>query len=261
MNTSFTELRRASLAVAWRHLYKWVSIPANFMPTVLFPMFFFISFAGGLSSIDKIPGFNYEPGYTAFQYVFIVIQASAFGGLATGFSIAGDFESGFIHRLMLSTTSRLAILIGYIISTAVRAIVIIGLVTVVALASGMPVLGSPTDLLKLFSLAALLNIGGTCWGAGVMFRGRSAQFAPAMQVPFFIAIFLAPVYVPLAFLTGWVAAVATYNPITLLLETGRDLFAGQAPPHLLGAYAAALTMFAVLLTWGIRGLHKAERAG
>jgi ABC-2 type transport system permease protein len=139
--------------------------------------------------------------------------------------------------------------------------VIIGLVTVVALASGMKVLGSPADLLMLYSLAAILNFAGTCWGAGVMFRGRSAQFAPAMQVPFFIAIFLAPVYVPLAFLTGWVATVAQYNPITLLLETGRDLFAGATPPHLAGAYATAVALLVILVTWGVRGLHKAERAG
>ncbi len=58
------------------------------------------------------PGFDFPSGYTAFQFVFVLLQASAFGGVFTGFSIARDFESGFGRRLMLAAPNRLAILAG-----------------------------------------------------------------------------------------------------------------------------------------------------
>ena len=44
------------------------------------PIFFFTAFAGGLSAVDSAPGFDYPAGYTAFEYGFVLLQASAFSG-------------------------------------------------------------------------------------------------------------------------------------------------------------------------------------
>ena len=53
-------------------------------PSLIFPLFFFVAFAGGLSSVGDVPGFDFPSGYTAFQFVFVLLQASAFGGVFTG---------------------------------------------------------------------------------------------------------------------------------------------------------------------------------
>ena len=50
-----------------------------------------------------------------------------------------------------------------------------------------------------------------------------------MQTPIFLILFLAPVYVPLDLLTGWVHAVADVNPVTAMVEAGRDLISGRGP--------------------------------
>ena len=68
------------------------------VPRSLFPLFFFTAFAGGLSTLGKAPGFHYHGGYTAFQFAFVMIQASAFGGVFTGFGMAADFEYGFAQQ-------------------------------------------------------------------------------------------------------------------------------------------------------------------
>ena len=39
-------------------------------------------------------------------------------------------------------------------------------------------------------------------------RLRTMQAGPAMQMPVFLVLFLAPVYVPLDLLSGWLHAVA-----------------------------------------------------
>ena len=72
------------------------------LPSLIFPLFFFTAFAGGLSNVGNVPGFDFPSGYTAFQFVFVLLQAAAFGGVFTGFGIAADFENGFARRLLLA---------------------------------------------------------------------------------------------------------------------------------------------------------------
>jgi len=73
-------------------------------------------------------------------------------------------------------------------------------------------------------------------------------------------MFLAPVYVPLPLLTGWIHDVARYNPITKALEAGRGLLAGT-PVEVGIAFAALAAAAAVLSVFARRGLASAERAG
>ena len=67
-----------------------------------------------------MPGFDYPRGYTAFQFVFVLLQSAAFGGVFTGFGIARDFESGFARRLLLAAPHRSGIVLGYAIAALVR---------------------------------------------------------------------------------------------------------------------------------------------
>jgi ABC-2 type transport system permease protein len=86
------------------------------------------------------------------------------------------------------------------------------------------------------------------------------QAGPIMQFPVFIALFLAPVYVPLGLLHGWVHEVARYNPLTRLVQAGRSLLAG-APTEVGAAYLVAATLIALFGLWAVRGLRSAEAAG
>jgi len=252
--------RSVAGAVAWRNLHNFFTNPALLGPAVLFPLFFFTAFAGGLSRVSSAPGFDFPSGYTAFQYVFVLLQASAFGGVFTGFSVARDFESGFGRRMMLAAPNRLGILGGYAISALVRAVFVWVLLTTIALAAGMDVGGAGVDLVGLYALAALANFAALMWAAGVALRFRSIQAGPLMQTPIFTILFLAPVYVPLDLLGGWVNAVAGVNPVTAMVEAGRDLISGGDPSALL-AFGAAGGLAVLASSWAVRGLRRAEAAG
>ena len=132
----------AARAVAWRNLHNWFTNPAMIVPSLLFPLFFFTAFAGGLSRVDSVPGFDYEAGYTTFVYGFVLLQAATFGGIFTGFSVARDFESGFARRLMLGATNRGGIVAGYWLAALVRAVFTITVITLVALVVGLEVHGN-----------------------------------------------------------------------------------------------------------------------
>ena len=95
--------------VAWRTLHNVFTNPSLLIPSLVFPLFFFVAFAGGLSQVDNVPGFEFPLGYTAFQFVFVLLQSAAFGGVFTGFGIARDFETGFARRLLLAAPNRTGI--------------------------------------------------------------------------------------------------------------------------------------------------------
>lgn len=249
-----------AVAVWRRQITVFVKNPMFLLPALIFPLFFFTAFSGALSGISQVPGFDYEPGYTAFQFAFVMMQASAFGGIFTGFSIAADFEYGFARRLMLAAPDRRAIILGYVMTALTRAAMVWVMLTIVALVVGVRFHGSWLEVAGMYALAACLNLAAVLFATGVATRLRTMQAGPAMQMPVFLLLFLAPVYVPFDLLEGWIKTAAQFNPITLILELNRDLLAGTDPLHVLGWVAVAL-MAAVFSVWALTGMRSAEKAG
>ena len=91
-------------------------------------------------------------------------------------------------------------------------------------------------------------------------RLRTVQAGPVMQLPVFLALFFAPVYVPLSLLEGWLHGVASVNPTTFLLEGGRSLISGSSE-HVSAGFLVAIGLAIALSVWSWRGLKSAERAG
>jgi len=246
--------------VAWRVLKNVFTNPSILLPSMAFPLFFFTAFAGGLSQVSRVPGFDFEPGYTAFQFCFVLVQSAAFGGVFTGFGIARDFESGFARRLLLAAPNRTGIVLGYALAASVRWAVTATVLTVVALAVGMNVFGGAVDVFGMYALALLINVAGIMWACGVAMRFRTMQAGPVMQMPVFLTLFFAPVYVPLDLLTGWIEVLATLNPLTYVLEAVRGMLA-DAQVHVALAFGLSLGLLAGFGAWALRGLRKAEAAG
>ncbi|MDP9344334.1 MAG: ABC transporter permease [Actinomycetota bacterium] len=245
-------------AVLRRNLIHAFTNPALLVPSIVFPLVFLTANAGGLSNVANVPGFDWPSGYTAFQFVFVFLQAAAFGGVFTGFAVAADFETGFGRRLLLAAPRRGGIVAGYVFAAMVRYAVTGVVVTIAALVAGMQVDGSAPELLAMVSLGLLVNMTATLWGAGLALRIQSLQAGPLMQIPVFLILFLTPVFVPRDLLTGWIHAVASYNPLTALVEASRGFLSGR-PEKVALAYVAGLAMVAAFTLWAMRGLRRAER--
>jgi len=258
--TALARTRSVAGAVAWRGIHNAFTNPAFLLPSVLFPLFFFIAFAGGLSGVQNAPNFEFKSGYTSFQFAFVSMQAAAFGGVFTGFAIAADFEFGFARRLLLAAPNRGGIVIGYMISAIVRAAFVISVVFIAGLISGMRIDGSVGDLLALLVMALCVSAVATLWATGIAMRLRTMQAAPLMQMPIFILLFLAPVYVPLDLIVGWVHEVAKFNPATAFITAARGFVSGE-PTKVAVAAACIVGLGALAALWARGGLRSAERAG
>lgn len=248
-----------AMALAYRQMTVLLKNPSLFVPPMLFPLMSFAAFGGGLSRLRHIPGFQFNGGYTSFVFVFVLLQSAAFGGVFMGFSVARDFERGFARRLLLAAPHRSGIVWGYALAALMRWSMVAVALTIVALLTGMQIGGNGVDIFGLYVLAIMINLLGVLWASGIAMRFRSVQSGPLMQTPMFMLLFLAPVYVPLPLLSGWIHAVASVNPVTAFLQTGRGFISGDRV-HSMFAFALALAMIGGLALWALLGLRRAERA-
>ncbi|HEV3055336.1 MAG TPA: ABC transporter permease, partial [Solirubrobacteraceae bacterium] len=155
---------------------------------------------------------------------------------------------------------RSGIIAGYALGALLRWALTGTVVTVAALIAGMNVYGNGVQLVGLIGLGVVLNMVAALWACGVAMFLRTEQAGALIQMPVFVLLFLAPVYVPITLLTGWIHAVANVNPVTAVLEAGRGLLAGS--PIKVGiAFAALAAGVAVMTLFSRRGLASAERAG
>ena len=255
-----TRFLSVARGVAWRSIHNTIVSPAILVPSIIFPLFFLVAFAGGLSRISDVPNFHYDPGYTSFQFVFVFLQSAAFGGVFTGFAVARDFDSGFARRLLLAAPRRSGIIAGYTIGALLRWAITGTVVTIAGLIAGMNIGGDGVQLVGLLILGIGMNFVAALWGVGLAMFTRTEQAGALIQMPVFLLLFLAPVFVPINLLTSWIHDVANINPVTAVLEAGRGLFAGS-PVKVALAFAVLAGGSALMAAFARRGLASAERAG
>ena len=189
---------------------------------------------------------------------FAILQGSAFAGFGTGFSTVTDIQSGFYDRLLLAPGSRVAILVGPILSGLVRCTVTLAVVLGVrpragrrpagwcssgSCASGSPAMGVATI--------------ATGWALGLVFRVPNQRAGPILQLGIFCTTFLSTGNVPLAAQTGWVEHVARVNPLTNILALARQAFLGDVTWSTTWPGLVAIAgSIAVLWTFAARGLRR-----
>jgi ABC-2 type transport system permease protein len=248
-----------ALGMARRGTKAWITSPAFVAITLFFPLIFLAALAGGLGPLYRVPGFEYPSGYSTFVFGFVVLQAAAFGGIFTGYSVARDFDLGVASRLLLAAGRRWELILGYVLVAVVRSAIAAAIVTGVALAAGMRVVLSPAGAGAIIALVVCLAAVSTLWACGVALRTRSMRAGPLMHTPILLVMFLSPVYVPAALLNGWLASVAGANPFSKVVESSRSILDGGNPDLLL-TFGWLLAATVLLGIWALLGLRQAEEA-
>jgi ABC-type multidrug transport system permease subunit len=245
-----------AFGVARRHVVRLLGAPALLLPSLMVPLLIFAAFAGGASGVSKTPGFDYY-NYNSFQFVYVLLMSAGLTGSGTGLAAAQDFESGFARRMMLSVSQRPALIAGYVLAGVLTELFIAAVLTGVALAAGMTIRGGVVDVIGVYAIAILFTAAATLYGTGLAMRVRSVQVGPAMNLPIFLPLFLAPTYAPRQLLTNWLHHIANFNPITALLECGRGFLAGRSVSVAV-AFGILAGLFVLTSMYAVTGLHKAE---
>ena len=218
-----TALRTQVAELARRSTLRTMRQPGQVVPALIFPLFLLAVNSGGLKSATRIPGFP-TTSYLAFALAIPFIQGALFSVLNAGTDLARDIETGFLNRLALTPLGGAALLGGLLAGTlllgAIQAItyLVVGLVAGSGFAAGA--LGLPV----LFALSALVTFGFGAIGLFAALRTGSGEAVQGLFPVFFVTLFLSSMALPRNLIqTDWFREVATYNPVSYLIEGFRSL--------------------------------------
>ncbi len=244
-------------ALARRSMLKTLRQPFQLFPIVFFPAVLLSINASGLRAATRLPGFPTH-SYITFAIAVAFVQGAMISLINIGTNLAEDIESGFFDRLALTPLRRVSLIGGLLVGVAVlgalQSIIYIGLGFALGahLAAGV---GGALVVVVLGSLAATAL--GT-YGCVAALRTGSGEVVQGLFPLFFVFIFLSSSSLPRPLLrVGWYHAVATWNPISYVIEGIRSLFVvGWDGPALERGFAVTFGLMLVGLLgvlWALRG--------
>lgn len=197
--------------------------PEVVVPALLFPLLLFALQAAGLNPASDIPGFPAD-SYFAFLLAFPLVQGTLFAAVSAGTDLARDIETGFLDRLVLTPMRPAALLVGLLTGVCIlgflQAVVFVfaGIMFGVDIKSGF--LG--VLVIVVFNILIALGFGGI--GAIVALRTGSGESVQGIFPLLLVSFFVSSVFLPRDLIeTEWFRTVATYNPISYLVEGVRSL--------------------------------------
>ena len=223
-------------AVAERALRSVTRDPEVTIPALIIPVFFYIMTVGALQDLaEGIPGLDYR----AFQLPVAVLFAVT--GVSRAVTVVTDIQSGYFDRLAITPVNRLALLLGLMVADF--ALVVALTVPVIGMGYGAGVrfeTGVPGILLFML-LAGVWGLIFTGFPYAIALKTGNAAAVNMTFLLFFPFLFMTTLFLPQEEMTGWMAAVADYNPVTYLLAALRSLITeGWQPLVLVKGLAAIL---------------------
>jgi ABC-2 type transport system permease protein len=235
--------------LARRSVLRTLRQPAMVIPSLTFPLVLLAINAGGLNSATRIPGFPAD-SYLQFALAIPFVQGALFAANSAGTNVANDIETGFLNRLALTPLRRLALLLGQL-----AGIIALGLIqaltfVIVGVIAGAGITTGVAGAIVIVVLALLISLGFGAIGAFVALRTGSGEAVQGIFPLMFAALFLSSVSLPRNLIdTDWFRTVATYNPVSYMLEGIRSLFiTGWDSEALLLGFACAGGVALIALT-------------
>jgi len=236
-------------ALARRSVLRTLRQPAMVIPSLFFPLLLLSINAGGLDSATELPGFPTD-SYLQFALAIAFVQGALFSANSAGTNVSNDVETGFLNRLALTPLRRLALLMGQL--AGIMALGLLQAVTflVVGLVAGAGIEAGVTGAVVIVVLSLVISLAFGSIGAFVALRTGSGEAVQGIFPLLFAALFLSSMALPRNLIeTAWFREVATYNPVSYMLEAIRSLviFGWDGEALALGfACAGGVALIAIL---------------
>jgi ABC-2 type transport system permease protein len=227
------------------------------IPSLFIPLFFFVVNSASLSAFASVPGFPHV-SYQEFIAPVALFTAIFFSSGNAGIELVQDISSGYFKKLIIMPISRLTIVLARLAEVAVQAVMQGTIVLILLLAVGVRF---HTGVLGVFAIFALMMIFAMAWSClGMIFalRTQNARLVQSMFVLVFPFLYLTTSQAPKQLLPPVFRAIATYNPVTYIIEGVRALVLYDwGSPAIWQGFVIAIILFAVMVTLTLASFQKA----
>jgi ABC-2 type transport system permease protein len=152
------------------------------------------------------------------------VQGAMFVSISAGVDLARDIESGFLNRLALTPLRGEAMLVGQLGGALVIGIIQAVVYLLVGLASGVTLSSGVGGALVLLVLSIVISFAFASLGALMALRFGTGEAVQGIFPLLFVTLFLSSSSLPRNLIKAdWFRDIATYNPVSYLIEGLRSL--------------------------------------
>ena len=240
------------VTIAGRALRSIPRAPAAVVPFLVIPVFFFMVNTGSLQNVTE----RFGPGFDVQAFQLPVAIVFAVTGVSRASTLVTDIQSGYFDRLLITPVRRMALLLGLMVADFALVVALTLPVLVLALAVGVRFATGIAGMVAFMLLAGAWGVAFTGFPYAIALKTGNPAAVGASFIIFFPFAFLTTAYVPREALTGWLATIATYNPVTYLLDALRTLIsAGWAFGPLARGATAVAVVAAISMTLALTALR------
>lgn len=172
----------------------------------------------------------------------LMVQLVLFGSLSVGFSLTAELNRGVIERFQVTPVSRFSLLLGRALRDAVVVVVPCALIVALAIPLGLQVRSAGLIVMLGISVLLTLALATMSYGLALVLK-RDDVLAPIVSMMTGPLLLLSGILIPMSYAPGWLRAASWVDPLTEVVNGGRQLFAGQLWN---GTVALAVVMSAAL---------------
>lgn len=209
---------RDLVSVAIRALRAIPREPEAVIPALIIPVFFFVVNVGALEPVAQASGVD---DFRAFQLPVAIVFAVT--GISRASGLVTDISSGYFDRLLLTPMRRSALLLGLMIADLALVMALCVPVLILGFAVGVQFGTGILGVLGFVVIAGLWGLAFTGFPYAIALRTGNPGAVNSSFLLFFPFAFLTTAFLPQEALTGWLATIADYNPVTYLLAALRSL--------------------------------------
>ena len=207
------------VSVAGRAIRRLPREPESIVPALIVPVFFYVVNVAALSSVAESTGSVSD--FRAFQLPVAIIFAVT--GVSQANALVTDIQDGYFDRLLLTPIRRVALLFGLMVADLVLVMALTVPVLILGFAYGVRFETGPLGVLAFILLSGAWGVVFTGFPYAIALKTGNPGAVAGSFILFFPFAFLTTSFLPKEALSGWLAAVATVNPVTYLLEGQRAL--------------------------------------
>jgi ABC-2 type transport system permease protein len=197
--------------------------PIIYVPNLFFGAFMLAVLSGAGDQIVAIEGFPTDD-YTAFILGAILVQSAASASTMAGNALGSDIESGFLSRLALTRVRRSALITAQLGGVAVLGVVQAAIFLGVGMAAGARVEAGAAGAVVLVAVVLLMILAFGAVGLFVAVQTGSPAKVQTLFALSLALLFLSSMVMPRNLIEQrWFELIATYNPMSYLVEATRSL--------------------------------------